>query len=282
MPDERSTPARMHRRCWRAVWWLAAVSLVASACGADEIGHGTELARSVATTIAAPRGGPPPGLTEESLPTTLACEEQVMEMVALSPDARGAETAEAAVSEVADRYGKHHPLPPDDWKTWDEHAKATDASDAKRYIVTAHDTEEPVAILGLEHLEGRGFFVTEVTMCAGLYEQERRPEQEYGTAHTFKTEQGEVTLACAEAEVEVYMFAPSLGNGATDPMAAAERTLGGAPVSIDTSGLQFEEGEFGVIARNEDGYTVAWVSPAQLRDGTWGAGEVAFCGSALG
>lgn len=96
-------------------------------------------------------------------------------------------------------------------------------------------------------------------------------------AHTFETQRGEVTLACAEADIEMYMFAVALGSGAPDPLAAANATMTGALVSIDTRDLTYEETEVGVVAHNPQGNTTAWVEPVQLRDGTWGVGAAAYC-----
>lgn len=96
-------------------------------------------------------------------------------------------------------------------------------------------------------------------------------------SHVFITSTGaRVTLACAEDQTDVYFFGLALGNGAATPIEAADRVLT-TDVSLDTSAFAYEEKAAGIVARNSDGNIVAWVSPAQLRDGTWGAGESVSC-----
>lgn len=98
------------------------------------------------------------------------------------------------------------------------------------------------------------------------------------TSHVFMTSTGErITFSCAEDQMDIYMYALSLGKGAPTAVEASERILAGSPVSIDTSRFSYEERGTGIVARNSDGGVVAWVSPAQLRDGTWGVGESVNC-----
>jgi hypothetical protein len=96
-------------------------------------------------------------------------------------------------------------------------------------------------------------------------------------SHVFITSTGErITLACAEDQTDVYLYAPALGNGASSPVEAVDRVLS-SDVAMNTTTLTYQEQGTGIVARNPDGGIVAWASPAELRDGTWGVGESVNC-----
>ncbi len=97
-----------------------------------------------------------------------------------------------------------------------------------------------------------------------------------------ETGQGANTDLDCDAPDSVF-FAPALGKGQADPVAAARATLTGSPIGLSLEDATLEERSPGdvYVALPDDavhqGRVVGFVSTVEYKDGTWGPGRAQWC-----